>query len=71
MRDDLTAKDEEGVTYRPVLEQFDDDLDQWGRPKRRVSPEPTEALPEGTDVEKFKKSPWARIVKLFDEEARD
>lgn len=27
---------------RPVIDRFDDELDQWGRPKKRVVPLPTE-----------------------------
>jgi len=34
-----------GGRSRPMIERFDDDLDQWGRPKKRVVTMPTEALP--------------------------
>jgi hypothetical protein len=34
-----------GPNGRPLIERFEDDLDQWGRPKRRVVTMPTAALP--------------------------
>ncbi len=35
---------------RPVVERFDDELDQWGRPRAPIVRMPTEALPENIDT---------------------
>jgi hypothetical protein len=34
-----------GPSGRPIIERFDDDLDQWGRPKKKLVTLPTAALP--------------------------
>ncbi|KAG2452284.1 hypothetical protein HYH02_003308 [Chlamydomonas schloesseri] len=51
--DELTPKTFVDTTdTRPRLEQVEDELDMYGRPKRRVIKMPTEALPEGVEADK-------------------
>lgn len=33
------------VAERPVIEKFDDELDQWGRPKKKLA-NPIDVMPE-------------------------
>jgi hypothetical protein len=34
----------------PLSYRFDDDLDQWGRPRKQIITLPTEALPDNVDT---------------------
>ncbi len=42
-------------THTPLCSaacRFDDELDKWGRPKKAITPMPTDVLPDNVDVEK-------------------
>eukprot|EP00878_Enallax_costatus_P037279 GHUV01042097.1.p1 GENE.GHUV01042097.1~~GHUV01042097.1.p1 ORF type:complete len:207 (+),score=71.64 GHUV01042097.1:1019-1639(+) len=43
--DDLTPKSFGPQSDRPTIEKFEDELDQWGRPKKRLS-NPIDVMPE-------------------------
>ncbi len=51
---------------RPRLEPVEDELDMYGRPKRRVTKSPTEALPEGVEMDKV---PLAGLILAAEEGA--
>ncbi|KXZ47348.1 hypothetical protein GPECTOR_36g71 [Gonium pectorale] len=52
--DDLTPKTyADAAESRPRVEPIEDELDMFGRPKRRTVRMPTEALPEGAEPEKM------------------
>ncbi|KAG2443532.1 hypothetical protein HXX76_001884 [Chlamydomonas incerta] len=65
--DELTPKTYVDTTdTRPRLEVVEDELDMYGRPKRRVTRMPTEVLPEGVDAEKV---PLAGLILAAEAEA--
>lgn len=36
--------------HHVCVRRFDDELDQWGRPKKAIAPLPTAALPDNIDT---------------------
>ncbi|KAG2497196.1 hypothetical protein HYH03_004785 [Edaphochlamys debaryana] len=69
--DELTPKTfTDNTESRPRLEPIEDDLDMFGRPKRKTLRMPTDALPEGVDSESVEKMPLAKIILAADAEAQ-
>ncbi|GLC49332.1 hypothetical protein PLESTB_000207600 [Pleodorina starrii] len=65
--DDLTPKTYvDSTDTRPRLEPIEDELDMFGRPKRRTLRMPTEVLPEGVEADKV---PLAGLILAADGEA--
>ncbi|EFJ50235.1 hypothetical protein VOLCADRAFT_104055 [Volvox carteri f. nagariensis] len=64
LADDLTPKTYvDSTDTRPRLEPIEDELDMFGRPKRRTLRMPTEVLPEGVEADKV---PLAGLIMAAD-----
>ncbi|KAL6745340.1 hypothetical protein V8C86DRAFT_2981247 [Haematococcus lacustris] len=51
---------------RPIIEKFDDELDQFGRPKKSLYKMPTEALPDNVDTSQLSNLDLENITSFED-----